>query len=88
MKLTVTPDLVYVDGKFTPKIEVNCKAVIGGDKLISEISTASIIAKVHRDDFMKSLINNIPYMILQKIKVMACPSFECPETIWLYSLAP
>ena len=60
MNLTITPDLVYVDGKFTPDIEVNCKAVIGGDKLISEISAASIIAKVHRDDFMKKLDKQYP----------------------------
>ena len=35
MKLSITPDLVYVYGKFIPNVEVNCKAVIGGDKLIS-----------------------------------------------------
>ena len=68
MKLTVTPDLVYVDGKFTPKIEVNCKAVIGGDKLISEISAASIIAKVHRDDFMKKLDRQYPIYDFAKNK--------------------
>jgi len=60
MNLIITPDLVYVDGKFTPDIEVNCKAVIGGDKLISEISAASIIAKVHRDDLMNKLDKQYP----------------------------
>ena len=55
INLSIKPDLVYVDGKFTPNIELNCKAVIGGDKLIPEISAASIIAKVHRDDYMIQL---------------------------------
>jgi len=60
ISLPITPDLVYVDGKFIPNVEVNCKAVIGGDKLIPEISAASIIAKVHRDEFMKQLDKKYP----------------------------
>ena len=68
MNLSITPDLVYVDGKFIPNIEVNCKAVIGGDKLISEISAASIIAKVHRDDFMKEIDKKYPIYDFAKNK--------------------
>ena len=68
MNLPITPDLVYVDGKFTPNIEVNCKAVVGGDKLIPEISAASIIAKVHRDDFMKELDKKYPIYDFAKNK--------------------
>ena len=60
ISLPITPDLVYVDGKFIPNVEVNCKAVIGGDKLIPEISAASIIAKVHRDEFMRQLDKKYP----------------------------
>jgi len=68
MKLSITPDLVYVDGKFIPNVEVNCKAVIGGDKLISAISAASIIAKVHRDDFMRKLDKKYPIYDFAKNK--------------------
>ena len=68
MNLPITPDLVYVDGKFTPNIGVNCKAVVGGDKLIPEISAASIIAKVHRDDFMKELDKKYPIYDFAKNK--------------------
>ena len=60
ISLPITLDLVYVDGKFIPNVEVNCKAVIGGDKLIPEISAASIIAKVHRDEFMRQLDEKYP----------------------------
>ena len=68
MNLSIKPDLVYVDGKFIPNVEVNCKAVIGGDKLISEISAASIIAKVHRDDFMRKLDKKYPIYDFAKNK--------------------
>ena len=68
MNLPITPDLVYVDGKFTPNIELNCKAVVGGDKLIPEISAASIIAKVHRDDLMKELDKKYPIYDFAKNK--------------------
>jgi ribonuclease HII len=68
INLPIKPDLVYVDGKFTPNIEVNCKAVIGGDKLIPEISAASIIAKVHRDDFMIQLDTKYPIYDFAKNK--------------------
>ena len=68
INLPIKPDLVYVDGKFIPNIEVNCKAVIGGDKLIPEISAASIIAKVHRDDFMIKLDKKYPIYDFAKNK--------------------
>jgi ribonuclease HII len=68
INLPIKPDLVYVDGKFTPSIEVNCKAVIGGDNIIPEISAASIIAKVHRDDFMIQLDKKYPIYNFAKNK--------------------
>ena len=60
IKLPIVPDIVYVDGKFIPDVGVNCKAIVRGDKLIKEISAASIIAKVHRDEFMKKLDKKFP----------------------------
>ena len=60
INLPITPDLIYVDGKFIPNVEMNCEAVIGGDMLISEISAASIIAKVYRDEIMTELDKKFP----------------------------
>ena len=68
MKLTIQPDLVYVDGKFTPNIRVDCKAIIGGDNLIPEISAASIIAKVYRDELMTQLDKKYPLYNFAKNK--------------------
>ena len=60
INLPITPDLIYVDGKFTPNVEINCEAVIGGDGLIAEVSAASIIAKVYRDEIMTELDKKFP----------------------------
>ena len=53
--LTINPDIVLVDGKFTPDINFKKKAIIKGDNLIPAISAASIIAKVERDNEMIAL---------------------------------
>tara|TARA_B100001029_G_scaffold179582_1_gene189703 strand:+ start:5762 stop:6304 length:543 start_codon:yes stop_codon:yes gene_type:complete len=60
IKLPIKPDLVYVDGKYIPNINLDCQSIIGGDKLIPEISAASIIAKVTRDEFMIKLDKKYP----------------------------
>ncbi len=47
--LGVRPDVIYVDGTFTPNVPMPAVAVIGGDDRIAAISAASIVAKVIRD---------------------------------------
>ena len=53
--LEVKPDIVLVDGKYTPDVDFKKIAIIKGDNFISEISAASIIAKVERDNEMIAL---------------------------------
>ena len=48
-------DLVQVDGNKCPKIRHRCEAIVKGDGLIAQISAASILAKVARDQEMKEL---------------------------------
>ena len=49
-KLKIKPSLALIDGNKLPKMnDYNLKSVIRGDQKISEISAASIIAKVARD---------------------------------------
>ena len=58
-KLKKKPTLVLVDGNKLPKIKnYKLKGIIKGDQKISEISAASIIAKVSRDRFVTSLSKN------------------------------
>jgi ribonuclease HII len=51
--LGVKPELVLVDGKFTPRSPVPCRAVVKGDASIPVIMAASIIAKTGRDVWME-----------------------------------
>ena len=55
-KLKNKPDLVLIDGNKLPALKnYNLKYIIKGDKKISSISAASIIAKVSRDKFITKL---------------------------------
>lgn len=53
--LPIKPEEVFVDGAHAPKLDVPCRAIIQGDNLIPEISAASILAKVLRDEEMEAL---------------------------------
>jgi ribonuclease HII len=52
-KLSLKPDLVYIDGKYSPQINLNCKTVIRGDSFIPVVQAASIMAKTQRDLWME-----------------------------------
>ena len=51
--------MIYIDGKYAPETEIETHTVIKGDNLINQISAASIIAKVARDNEMLFLDNKI-----------------------------
>ena len=57
--LAVPPQVLQIDGNQTPKFEPGPKlrkvnAIVGGDASVPCISAASILAKVARDDMMRS----------------------------------
>ena len=60
INLDLIPELVFVDGKFAPNIDINCECIIRGDELKPEISAASILAKVIRDNEMIALDRILP----------------------------
>lgn len=60
LKLSIKPDVVYVDGIYAPNIDVEVKCIKKGDDLIPEISAASILAKTFRDNLMKKLDKKYP----------------------------
>ena len=47
--LSIKPEQVFIDGKFTPDTQYKSQAIIKGDSLVPAISAASIVAKVARD---------------------------------------
>jgi len=54
--LKLKPDFILVDGNFTPDFDnIKCQNIIKGDSISYSIACASIIAKVLRDKFMRSL---------------------------------
>lgn len=59
-RLVIRPDLVLVDGNRCPEIDLPVRAVVGGDRTVSEISAASILAKVARDRSMSRLDQAFP----------------------------
>lgn len=58
--LRIQPDYVMVDGLHCPVLEYNVEAVVRGDSIIPEISAASIIAKVARDNEMIAMDSKYP----------------------------
>ncbi len=59
--LTIEPDLIMIDGQQVPReLENRAIAIVKGDQLVSEISAASIVAKVVRDNHMALLNNKYP----------------------------
>ena len=58
--LKVAPEEVCVDGLYVPEVKFQCRAIVGGDRLIAEISAASILAKVSRDAEMVSWDAHFP----------------------------
>ena len=60
ISLKINADFVLVDGINTPKIKANVKAVKNGDNKSISIASASIIAKVIRDNLMKKLSYKYP----------------------------
>ena len=58
--LLLTPDYVLVDGNRLPPWSYPAEAVVKGDSLHPEISAASILAKVERDNDMLDLDQQYP----------------------------
>ena len=58
--LQIKPHKVMVDGNALPKWEYESEAIIKGDSKVPEISAASIIAKVIRDEEMNVLAKKYP----------------------------
>ena len=61
-KLRKKPSLLLIDGnRFTPYKKLRHECIIKGDGIYSSIAAASILAKTHRDAYMKQLHKEFPH---------------------------
>lgn len=60
-KLQIKPDHILVDGnRFKPFRDIPYTTIVKGDAKYMSIAAASILAKTHRDEFMKKLSKSFP----------------------------
>jgi len=67
-KLSVSPDVILVDGNKTFETDIHIKSLVKGDSLSANIAAASILAKVSRDRFMLKLAERYPEYRFEKHK--------------------
>jgi len=68
-QLITTPESLLIDGnRFKPYPKIPHHCIIKGDSKYLSIAAASILAKTHRDDYMKSIHQKFPMYDWQKNK--------------------
>jgi ribonuclease HII len=65
-KLRVVPNHVLIDGNPIRALEIEHRAIVGGDATCYSIACASIIAKVTRDRLMVSLARRYPAYLWER----------------------
>ena len=84
-KLNTKVDLIIVDGnKFKNYKNIPHKCIIKGDQKYKSIAAASILAKTHRDEFMKKIHFKFPNYYWNKNK--GYPTKKHKESINKYGL--
>ena len=86
-KLDTVPEYILVDGnRFKPFGNIPHTCVIKGDSKYQHIAAASILAKTHRDQYMKELHQEFPMYNWQKNK--GYPTPEHREAIQKHGITP
>jgi len=60
------PNIVLIDGIYTPEIAIQSKSIIKGDNKSISIAAASIVAKVFRDNLMVEYSKKYPGYLWEK----------------------
>lgn len=84
--LAVTPGFVFIDGNRCPRLPMAAQAVVKGDSRVMEISAASILAKVVRDQEMIELDQRHPAYGFARHK--GYPTKEHMAALTLYGALP
>lgn len=68
-QLTVRPEHILVDGnRFIPYIDIPFTTIIKGDGKMMSIAAASVLAKTHRDEYMRRIALEYPHYGWEKNK--------------------
>ena len=60
-KLSITPELLLIDGnRFKPYKSIPHECIVKGDGKFMSIAAASILAKTHRDEYMRTIHEKHP----------------------------
>ena len=59
-KLSVKPDIAFVDGNRDPKLGIPTQTIVKGDARSMSVAAASVLAKVTRDRFMLEMDKKYP----------------------------
>ncbi len=87
MALVPLPGLVFVDGFPIPQLVLAQRSLVGGDRRVSAIAAASIVAKVHRDRLMRELHARDPRYGFDRHKGYATQDHLAALDRWGYSEA-
>jgi len=85
MALVPLPGLVLIDGFPIPQLALAQRALVGGDRKVSAIAAASIVAKVHRDRIMRELHTHDPRYGFDRHKGYATAEHLAAVDKWGYS---
>ncbi len=86
-KLTPRPEAVLVDGnRFKPYQNLEYACMIKGDAKFTNIAAASILAKTHRDEYMRKIDAEFPSFLWAKNK--GYPTKQHREAIEKYGATP
>lgn len=86
-KLSVTPGFLIIDGnRFTQYNNIPHKCIVKGDSLYASIAAASILAKTHRDEYMRTIAKEFPQYDWERN--MAYPTANHRKAIAQYGASP
>lgn len=86
LNLKVSPDYILIDGNMKPKVACHSLSIIKGDSKSLSIASASIIAKVTRDNIMMEYDKSYPEYGFARHK--GYPTKEHVKRIKEYGLSP
>lgn len=60
-RLTPAPEFLAIDGnRFRTRLAIPYRCIVGGDGKYADIAAASVLAKTHRDEYMRTLAEAFP----------------------------